>query len=1671
MSKKGINQDRDELEYDEWGDPVESKPAVRKRTPNEVDEWGDPLHDDPEEKALYVDEWGDPVARKNGDVAMEIRNYKKEEDKVRLEKQLVREGVIYPRGHYRPHGRLRGVIAILLAFLFGIFVVLGGIVGVGAYFGTTKLSKVFGESVNKYLTEDYADMSIIELITAVAGDLRGGISTLDDISKYTPLVDTLLDKADEYAEQFGVEYDRATLKSTKFGDIWGYVYNDVVKNIAVGKALAGAGFTDPTVLAIFLGEEGVDYTVDEEGKITILESGRTPVTVNDLMTNVMGTLNTVQLGLILGLNKDVTEDKIFGDNAVMYALSYGKYGQDYELQDGRIHVLTDKAGSEGFVFPTAIGDLVNNTNAVVNSLELGSMLGLSGGFTEEQYSGNAVMYALAYGTEGRDYQVVWTEGVGKIEPLEGRNENYPTTVGGLTSGSSDFINTIELGSLLGIASGFSKEDYDANSLMYSLAYGTEGTDYTVEWNNGVGTIVMMEDRKATSVGDLTSRSNEIINGLELGSMLGIGTGFSQEDYEKNTLMYSIAYGAEGTDYTVQWNNGVGTIVMMADKKAKTIEDLTKNSNDLINGLELGSMLGIASGFSQEDYEKNTLMYSIAYGNEGTDYTVEWDAEGKGKVVMMADKKATTVGQLTTSSNDLINGLELGAMLGIASGFSKEEYENNTLMYSIAYGNEGTDYTVEWDKDDKGKVTPLEGRNEKYPTTVGGLTTNSNDLINGLELGTMLGIGSDVTEEDLKENALMFALCYGTRGEDYEIVGGKVVMKEGKTATTVGELTTSSNGLIQGMEVETLMGIKPTSDKLMHYIAYGPEMQKGEIPYTQAGNAWTDAKDRPVDAHGYLLGTDGNYLMEKGEDADGNEIDQYAGGGRYVYTYDGNGAITGVQMLPDPNDPTGKPYPKRTVANLTADDADILGGMKIGDVTEIDEDSSGLMQAMKDWTLDDLKDQSKIESLTIGQLLDVEEQQGETSNIIWALKDKTLAALKDQNTINELQLSAILTIDEDSSGLMRAMQDWKLSDLNSQDKIEGLTIGAVLDVDTSDTSTDSKLMKALAGKTFAELKGEDALDGLTIGEILDVNEDDSKLMKALSGKTVEQLKGEDALNDLTIGEILDVNEDDSKLMKALSEKTVEQLKGENALDDLLLGDILDVDENSSKLMQSLANKQVGDLKEKDTIENLKLGDIIEISKDDTGLMAAMQDWKVSDLKNQNRIERLRIGQIIAVGEETSGFMKTISTWRIKDLSDSSKIESLKLGDVIAIDDETGILAALKDTQIGRLQDGINELTLTQLLGDLSGNTILKGLANSTVASLSHDIQELTVSTIFGDQIYSYMKIEGGVTYQTLYENYFRNHATQHGDTYLPKAYTPNNLETRLFINDKEVLKGYFDSADKLYAGNALRDENGNYYYNSKDSLTVLTEYKQVVYSGTAIDYQPLPETVQPEDILSDDYGGYYYTETGEDGSHTKVEVEKVVTGYTLNGTSLTQGADGNWLLDGKAVEVITEGEQAYLLTRVSLEEKYYEKDTPATTHSLSTPVEKRFYDGTTQLDRYVSGVWFLLLAETSADEQLPADGQEGKPGKLTFDKDPKLTEIATSVSEVNTTLTDTALWKLYFVGVLPDDPAVTLGITVSFTGEHGSRTVTDLSDITISELVPFIAKVSELLNKIPGGLGG
>ena len=568
---------------------------------------------------------------------------------------------------------------------------------------------------------------------------------------------------------------------------------------------------------------------------------------------------------------------------------------------------------------------------------------------------------------------------------------------------------------------------------------------------------------------------------------------------------------------------------------------------------------------------------------------------------------------------------------------------------------------------------------------------------------------------------------------------------------------------------------------------------------------------------------------------------------------------------------------------------------------------------------------------------------------------------------------------------------------------------------------------------------------------------SKILQALEYKTIGDLEKQETLESLKLGDLIDTS--DSKMLQALANKSLKDLENHETIDNLYVHELLNTD--GSKLLQALENKKIKDLENQETLESLKIGDIIDLSKDSSALLNAIQNWKISDLKDENRVKRLHIGQVVTGGTD-DGLLGAISSWRIEDLSNQEKINSLKLGDVLKVGEGDTLLAALQDISIGNLQEGINKIALKDLLSkEAMNNKILSHLADCTIENLSDGLSKLTIGEVFADQVYSYMEISKGKTYAEMYETYKTHHSDQDynpdrlgsdgkplnhakggGNTYIPKPIdtTSHTVQTYWKANGKEVIRGYFTKTGETYTmyegGGVKRDptnEKTPYYYEAEVELVATPTYSRYSYSTGETDTDIMVEERGGKlydgtyELTEDGFGGWTYT----DGSGNTVEVDCTYT-FTLNGklyTGTYTERDGTFY-----------GKEAVLLY-----ERYYEEGTPETSYGASETEEHYRYQGSSgpvELDRYLRGVWFLLLAEESEDG-------------IVYHTDKAVLDLDGLITGINSSLTSFELWKLYFHGLLTDNPYTQLPKKYEFHNGGDTHEVDNLNELRLSELVAFV----------------
>lgn len=292
--------------------------------------------------------------------------------KIALEKQLVKEGKIFPRTRYVPRSFAGRVLAVVLAFPIGVVAAIGGLLGVGYFAGTRPLKDVFGMlniDYTQWLTDSAAELNALQLVQQISG---GGIDSMGDIAAYTPYVDTLITTLNEQLSAIGVSIDGEELKATSFSDLGSY-FSDVVRNTELGKALGVTAESDPILVAICYGsegtnEEGGDYTLNDSGEI-VMNEGKSPTTIASLTEggNIVGNI-TIEAALSVNADSNSAMRYLaYGTEGVSYTIETDSTGNKYinMLRDPmtgtlyRKKKLSDLTGTDNVMGDAVISDIIN----------------------------------------------------------------------------------------------------------------------------------------------------------------------------------------------------------------------------------------------------------------------------------------------------------------------------------------------------------------------------------------------------------------------------------------------------------------------------------------------------------------------------------------------------------------------------------------------------------------------------------------------------------------------------------------------------------------------------------------------------------------------------------------------------------------------------------------------------------------------------------------------------------------------------------------------------------------------------------------------------------------------------------------------------------------------------------------------------------------------------------------------------------------------------------------------------------------------------------------------------------------------------------------------------------------------------------------------------------------
>ncbi len=574
---------------------------------------------------------------------------------------------------------------------------------------------------------------------------------------------------------------------------------------------------DPILLALAYGEENTHYTYDKTNGITWLKDGEgkeySERTIGDL-DDASDLMYDVKLATVLGISP-LDEDA----DPIMLSLAFGEEGTHYEIVDGKLEWKTKPNSTEKYSERT-IRELKDNSTELINDVKLSTVFEID---IKDAYDSDpdndpdSILLALAYGEKDIHYTYDATNG------LQWIGNNKERTIGDLDD-ASDLMNDVTLGTALDI----SPLDPEGSSspILMAIAYGEEGIHYNIV----NGEIQYIGDNKARSIKDLSENSETLINGITLGTVFEIELEHVNDSDTTNDpapIIAALAFGEKDIHYTVT-NPTTGAYEYKDDCGPRTINDLMgSGATTLMNEIKLGTVLGI-SPLDNLDSDKTNdvspIMLAIAFGEEGIHYNIV-----NGEIQYINDNEARTVGDLSNNSSTLINDITLGTVFEIELEHANDSDTTNDpdpIITALAFGEKDIHYTV---------TDPITGEYEYEddcgPRTIGDLMgSGATDLLNGIKLGTVLGVDPLTADDDTSK--LLLALAYGEEGIHYNIVNGEIKWIGDNKARTIKDLSDNSDTLLDEITLATVFEIDIADaydddttndpDEILLALAYGEE---------------------------------------------------------------------------------------------------------------------------------------------------------------------------------------------------------------------------------------------------------------------------------------------------------------------------------------------------------------------------------------------------------------------------------------------------------------------------------------------------------------------------------------------------------------------------------------------------------------------------------------------------------------------------------------------------------------------------------------------------------------------------------------------------------------------------------------------------------------------------------
>ena len=326
---------------------------------------------------------------------------------------------------------------------------------------------------------------------------------------------------------------------------------------------------------------------------------------------------------------------------------------------------------------------------------------------------------------------------------------------------------------------------------------------------------------------------------------------------------------------------------------------------------------------------------------------------------------------------------------------------------------------------------------------------------------------------------------------------------------------------------------------------------------------------------------------------------------------------------------------------------IINSLQIQDILDNVDPNNALLNAIKEWTLDDFQNPDKIYDLTIKQLLGTID---ENNALLVAIQDWTINDLKDPDKIyDELTIAQIVGEIDPNNKLLNTIKDWTIRQLMNDENINGLTIADIMgEIDESNA-----ILYAIRNLTISDLKDKDKItevvEGLTIQDVLGTIPEDNAFLNTVKTWKISDFKDQNKVNALTIRQVLgDDGVAGSKILQAIADIQIGNLKTE--IENLPIESFIDFDSNN-KILKALEGTAIKDLST--AIQNLSLGSVIDPADlaGKEALYTFLSGYTVSTIGSA--LDNITIGVLMDDSDRTGIFKYLDPDTNISDIADAIK----------------------------------------------------------------------------------------------------------------------------------------------------------------------------------------------------------------------------------------------------------------------------------------------------------------------------------------------------------------------------------------------------------------------------------